>query len=116
MTAPRKGLAKGVVVDPCTPRGYVRTLEENSRHSATVSTATHSTVSSIVSHGNFSECRTAAYSLLQNGHGNNGFKSQMQSSGVRKMGLAGFSDQFKYLWLLLALQVEYIPDSLWMLL
>lgn len=64
----RPGLKEGVAIDPCTPRGYKRSLEENARHSATVSTATHSSVSRVVSGGNFSECRTAAYSLLQHGH------------------------------------------------
>lgn len=69
-SAPRPGLSKGVTIDPCTPHGYKRSVEENARHSAIVSTATHSPVSSIISRGNFSECREAAYSLLQHGHGN----------------------------------------------
>ena len=70
VTAPRPGLAQGVTIDPCTPRNYKRSAEENARHSKTVSTATHSPVSTIISRGNFSECREAAYSLLQHGHGN----------------------------------------------
>jgi len=70
MTAPRPGLAQGVTIDPCTPHGYKRSVEENARHSAIVSAATHAPVSTIVSRGNFSECREAAYSLLQHGHGN----------------------------------------------
>lgn len=57
------------MVDPCTPRGYVRTADENTRHSAIVSTATHMSVSTVISSGNFSECRTAAQLLLKQGHG-----------------------------------------------
>lgn len=69
LAAPRPGLKKDVAIDPCTPRGYMRSAEENERHSAAVSTATHSSVSRVISRGNFSECREAAYSLLQHGHG-----------------------------------------------
>ncbi|KAG0611610.1 hypothetical protein M758_7G152800 [Ceratodon purpureus] len=68
LATPRPGLKKDIAIDPCTPRGYKRSIEENARHSATVSTATHTPVSTVISRGNFSECREAAYSLLQHGH------------------------------------------------
>jgi hypothetical protein len=61
----KKETDEAVVIDPCTPRGYKWSLEERQHHAVSVSTATHSLVSSIVSQGNFSECRSAAYSLLQ---------------------------------------------------
>jgi hypothetical protein len=56
---------EGVVIDPCTPRGYRWSVEEGQHHAVSISTGTHSPVSSILSQGNFSECRSAAYSLLQ---------------------------------------------------
>ncbi|CAK9872681.1 unnamed protein product [Sphagnum jensenii] len=61
----KKEMDEAVVIDPCTPRGYKWSLEDRQHHAVSVSTATHSPVSSIVSQGNFSECRSAAYSLLQ---------------------------------------------------
>lgn len=60
---------EGVVIDPCTPRGYRWSVEEGQHHAVSISTGTHSPVSSILSQGNFSECRSAAYSLLQKDHG-----------------------------------------------
>jgi hypothetical protein len=57
------------VIDPCTPRGYRWSVEEGQHHAVSISTGTHSPVSSILSQGNFSECRSAAYSLLQKDHG-----------------------------------------------
>lgn len=65
----KKETDEAVVIDPCTPRGYKWSLEERQHHAVSVSTATHSPVSSIVSQGNFSECRSAAYSLLQKDQG-----------------------------------------------
>lgn len=65
----KKETDEAVVIDPCTPRGYKWSLEERQHHAVSVSTATHSLVSSIVSQGNFSECRSAAYSLLQKDQG-----------------------------------------------
>lgn len=67
------------MVDPCTPRGYERTADVNTRHSATISTATHTAVSTVISSGNFSECRTAAQLLLKQGHGNE-FPAYMSSN------------------------------------
>ncbi len=60
---------EGVVIDPCTPRGYRWSVEEGQHHAVSISTVTHSPVSSILSQGNFSECRSAAYSLLQKDRG-----------------------------------------------
>jgi hypothetical protein len=65
----KKETDEAVVIDPCTPQGYKWSLEERQHHAVSVSTATHSPVSSIVSQGNFSECRSAAYSLLQKDQG-----------------------------------------------
>ncbi|CAK9863058.1 unnamed protein product [Sphagnum jensenii] len=56
---------EGVVIHPCTPQGYRWSVEEGQHHAVSISTGTHSPVSSILSQGNFSECRSAAYSLLQ---------------------------------------------------
>jgi hypothetical protein len=65
----KKETDEAVVIDPCTPQGYKWSLEERQHLAVSVSTATHSPVSSIVSQGNFSECRSAAYSLLQKDQG-----------------------------------------------
>eukprot|EP00250_Pteridium_aquilinum_P018388 c24063_g1_i2 orf=155-2026(-) len=55
------------VVDPCTPRGFVMSTEELARMSATDIDVDHIKVPSVLSAGNFSECRSVAVKFLQIG-------------------------------------------------
>lgn len=57
-----------VVMDPCTPRGYV--FKRNSLVSeVTNDPNVQDAISAITAAGNFSECRRAALALLQRGRG-----------------------------------------------
>ncbi|KDP41200.1 hypothetical protein JCGZ_15607 [Jatropha curcas] len=56
---------KGIVIDPCTPKGYLHDIE--SWKSSPSSTKKDKFLSSVHSRGNFSECRSAALMLLQKG-------------------------------------------------
>ncbi|KAI5081917.1 hypothetical protein GOP47_0001660 [Adiantum capillus-veneris] len=55
------------VVDPCTPKGFVMTTEELARLSATAVDIDRIKVSSVLSAGNFSECRNVATKFLHIG-------------------------------------------------
>lgn len=55
------------VVDPCTPRGFVMSTKELARLSATTVDVDHVKVPSMLSAGNFSECRSVAVKFLQLG-------------------------------------------------
>eukprot|EP00249_Psilotum_nudum_P020422 c27696_g1_i1 orf=367-2088(+) len=57
----------GVVVDPCTPKGFIMNSEELARLSTAFLDSRQIKVSSILSAGNFSECQKAALNLLQKG-------------------------------------------------
>lgn len=54
--AAAESLQKGILIDPCTPKGY--SLDGKNEYS-----------SAIHAQGNFSECRAAALTLLQKGKG-----------------------------------------------
>ena len=58
--AAAESLQKGILIDPCTPKGY--SLDGKNEYS-----------SAIHAQGNFSECRAAALTLLQKGKGLNIF-------------------------------------------
>jgi apyrase len=68
VSAVTESLQKGTLLDPCTPKGYSHnveslklspgSLEDKSKYLATLQ-----------SKGNFSECRSAALTLLQKGKG-----------------------------------------------
>lgn len=58
---------EGVIVDPCTPRGFVTRHEDLARQSATLFNADHTKLPSVLSAGNFSQCRSIAVKLLQEG-------------------------------------------------
>lgn len=57
----------GGVVDFCTPRGFVMSSEELARMSETVVDADRIKVPSVLSAGNFSECRSVAVNFLKMG-------------------------------------------------
>ncbi|CAM6105167.1 unnamed protein product [Calypogeia fissa] len=59
-------LEKGVVLDPCTPRGYVQEKPSLIAHED-IGGSARDTVVSIRSAGNFTACRIAALRLLQKG-------------------------------------------------
>lgn len=82
-------------MDPCTPKGYEGHVEKIAAHSSVcaVSSAHRAVLpgqentpfSTILSAGNFSECRRVAVSLLQQGKGTVGFPVQvwyMYESGI----------------------------------
>eukprot|EP01018_Ginkgo_biloba_P038555 Gb_02706 [translate_table: standard] len=58
---------KGVVVDPCTPRGYTLGQEELLRLTSGQVRREGQKLSAVHSMGNFSECRNAALTLLRKG-------------------------------------------------
>jgi hypothetical protein len=60
---------KGIVIDPCTPRGYTMSSEELVRLHAGSVNGVNVIPSTILSAGNFSECRNTALALLQKGQG-----------------------------------------------
>ncbi|MCO5598051.1 hypothetical protein L7F22_052141 [Adiantum nelumboides] len=55
------------VVDPCTPKGFVMSTEELARLSGTAVDFEHIKVPSVLSAGNYSECRHVAAKFLQIG-------------------------------------------------
>jgi len=58
---------KGIIIDPCTPRGYTMSSEELVRLHAGSVNGVNVIPSTILSAGNFSECRNTALALLQKG-------------------------------------------------
>ncbi|KAF9674448.1 hypothetical protein SADUNF_Sadunf10G0128300 [Salix dunnii] len=61
-----ESLEKGVFMDPCTPKGYSHVVESWKLSPGSL-TEKNRVVSTLHSRGNFSECRSAALSLLQKG-------------------------------------------------
>ncbi|KAG6765582.1 hypothetical protein POTOM_029630 [Populus tomentosa] len=61
-----ESLGKGIFVDPCTPKGYSRVVESLKLSPGSL-TEKNRFVSTLHSRGNFSECRSAALTLLQKG-------------------------------------------------
>ncbi|KAJ6899893.1 hypothetical protein NC652_026136 [Populus alba x Populus x berolinensis] len=61
-----ESLEKGIFMDPCTPKGYSHVVESR-RLSPGSLTEKNRFVSTLHSRGNFSECRSAALTLLQKG-------------------------------------------------
>lgn len=57
----------GIVINPCTPRGYIMSSEELGQLHAGSVNGVNVEPSTILSAGNFSECRNAALALLQKG-------------------------------------------------
>lgn len=55
------------VIDPCTPKGFVMSMEELARLSATSVDLNRINVQSVLSAGNFSECKSVAAKFLQIG-------------------------------------------------
>ncbi|XP_002971296.2 probable apyrase 5 [Selaginella moellendorffii] len=64
---PRLKAKPGVVIDPCTPAGYVMNSELLEKIANTLPGPNQVKVSTVLSSGNFSECRRAAQELLQMG-------------------------------------------------
>ncbi|KAJ6720772.1 ADENOSINE/GUANOSINE DIPHOSPHATASE [Salix viminalis] len=61
-----ESLEKVIFMDPCTPKGYSRVVESWKLSPGSL-TEKNRVVSTLHSRGNFSECRSAAFSLLQKG-------------------------------------------------
>lgn len=58
----------GIVTDPCTPKGY--NLYKNAQKDSSGFLAEESTLTaSLQAAGNFTECRSATYAMLQEGNG-----------------------------------------------
>lgn len=64
VNAAAESLQKGTYIDPCSPKGYLHHVE-----SSPGSLAAKIDLSTLQAGGNFSECRSAALTLLQNGKG-----------------------------------------------
>eukprot|EP00257_Ricinus_communis_P018158 XP_015576788.1 probable apyrase 6 [Ricinus communis] len=60
-----KSLEKGKFIDPCTPKGYLNTLQSGDLSPGSVEKG--KLLSSLHSGGNFSKCRSAALTLIQKG-------------------------------------------------
>ncbi|XP_018471697.2 probable apyrase 4 isoform X2 [Raphanus sativus] len=56
---------KGIVTDPCTPKGYI--LDKNSTGEGIVLPGESKFTDSLQAAGNFSKCRSAAFTILQEG-------------------------------------------------
>ncbi|KAL9421236.1 hypothetical protein AB3S75_038741 [Citrus x aurantiifolia] len=65
-----ESLQKGTYIDPCSPKGYLHRVE-----SSPGSLAAKIDLSTLQAGGNFSECRSAALTLLQNGKEKCSYKS-----------------------------------------
>lgn len=65
-----ESLQKGIYIDPCSPKGYLHRVE-----SSPGSLAAKIKLSTLQAGGNFSECRSAALTLLQKGKDKCSYKS-----------------------------------------
>ena len=67
LSAASQSLQEGLRIDPCTPTGYSYNVESWKFPPSTESEKKHQSI--VQTRGNFSECRSAALTLLQKGKG-----------------------------------------------